>query len=123
MRRKTSMPTKATPARVMILGVGSFAHSLGATLAGAGAKISTYLTRDYGHFPPSLNGETFLREPFPSPVPLVQERKTDVVIPQSIDWATQPWAKDLVATGVGIFSPIGEAMRIERERDLAREWG
>ena len=121
MPRKTLVPKNATSARVMILGVGSFAHSLGATLAGAGAEISTYLTRDYGHFPPSLNGETFLREPFPSPVPLVAERKTDVVIPQSIDWATQSWAKDLVASGVGIFSPVGEGMRIERERDFARE--
>jgi len=105
----------------MVLGVGSFAHSLGATLAHAGARVSTYLTRDYGHFPPSLVGETFLREPFPSPVPLVREKKTDVVIPQSIDWAMQPWAKDLVASGIGIFSPVGEAMRIERERDFARE--
>jgi phosphoribosylamine-glycine ligase len=44
-----------------------------------------------------------------------------VVIPQSIDWATQAWAKDLVQSGAGIFSPTGAAMRIERERDFARE--
>ena len=105
----------------MILGVGSFAQSLGTTLADAGASVSTYLTRDYGHFPPSLVGETFLREPFPSPVPLIHERQTDIVIPQSIDWAMQPWANDLVKSGAGIFSPTGEAMRIERERDFARE--
>ena len=41
--------------------------------------------------------------------------KLIVVIPQSIDWAMQPWAKDLVASGAGISSPTGEAMRIERE--------
>jgi len=120
------MPQKSTaqknpPTRVMILGVGSFAQSLGTTLTDAGASVTTYLTRDYGHFPPSLVGETFLREPFPSPVPLIHEHKTDVVIPQSIDWAMQPWANDLVQSGVGIFSPTGEAMRIERERDFARE--
>jgi phosphoribosylamine-glycine ligase len=105
----------------MILGVGSFAHSVGATLSDAGANVSTYLTRNYGHFSPTLVGETFSRDAFPSPVPLICERRIDVVIPQSIDWAQQPWAKDLLKSGVGIFSPTGEAMRIERERDFARE--
>ena len=38
-------------------------------------------------------------------MPLLSENKIDVVIPQSIDWATQPWAEDLVNSGVGIFSP------------------
>ena len=57
----------------MILGVGSFAHSIGAALADAGAKVSTYLTRNYGHFPPSLAGPTFSRNAFPSPVPLLKK--------------------------------------------------
>ncbi len=105
----------------MILGVGSFAHSIGTALADAGAGISTYLTRNYGHFPPSLAGKTFSQDSFPSPVPLIHDRKIDVVIPQSIDWALQPWAGPLVESGVGIFSPTGEAMRIERERDFARK--
>ena len=105
----------------MILGVGSFAHSLGTALADAGANVSTYLTRDYGHFSPGLVGKTFSRANFPDPVPLLRQKKIDVVIPQSIDWAQQPWANDLIASGTGIFSPTGEAMRIERERDFARE--
>ena len=105
----------------MILGVGSFAHSLGTALADAGANVSTYLTRDYGHFSPGLVGKTFSRANFPNPVPLLRQKKIDVVIPQSIDWAQQPWANDLIASGTGIFSPTGEAMRIERERDFARE--
>jgi len=109
-----------TPA-ALILGVGSFAHSIGTALADAGADVATYLTRNYGHYSPSLVGKTFSREAFPSPLMLLRDHPTDVVIPQSIDWATQPWAADLVATGVGIFSPTGEAMRIERERDFARE--
>jgi phosphoribosylamine-glycine ligase len=125
-RAKIFMPhkiskQKSLPPNAMILGVGSFAHSIGQTLADAGANVSTYLTRNYGHFSPSLVGETFSRDAFPSPVPLIREKKIDVVIPQSIDWATQPWAKDLIKSGVGIFSPNGEAMRIERERDFARE--
>ncbi len=109
------------PAAVMILGVGSFAHSIGQTLADAGANVSTYLTRNYGHFPPTLVGKTFSQDAFASPVPLIRENKIDVVIPQSIDWALAPWADDLVKSGVGVFSPTGEAMRIERERDFARK--
>ncbi len=105
----------------MILGVGSFAHSIGSALADDGANVSTYLTRNYGHFSPTLVGKTFSRDAFPSPIPLIRENKIDVVIPQSIDWAQQSWARDLVKSGVGIFSPVGEAMRIERERDFARE--
>ncbi len=105
----------------MILGVGSFAQSLGAALADAGASVSTYLTRNYGHFPPSLVGPVFSRDAFPSPVPLIKQQGVDVVIPQSIDWALAPWAEELVKSGVGIFSPTGEAMRIERERDFARK--
>jgi phosphoribosylamine-glycine ligase len=105
----------------MILGVGSFAHSIGTVLADTGVNASTWLTRDYGHFPPSLVGKTFSREAFPSPVPLIRELNIDVVIPQSIDWALQPWAGDLRKSGAGIFSPTGEAMKLERERDFARE--
>jgi phosphoribosylamine-glycine ligase len=117
------MGRTALPAanRIMVLGVGSFAHSIGRALADAGADVATYLTRNYGHFPPSLVGTTFSRDVFPSPVPLVAQNKIDVVIPQSIDWAAQPWAVDLQKSGVGIFSPTGGAMRIERERDFAKE--
>jgi len=104
----------------MILGVGSFAHSIGSALADAGATVSTYLTRNYGHYPPTLVGKTFSRDTYPNPVPLARENNLDVFIPQSIDWAQQSWAEELRASGIGIFSPVGEAMRIERERDFAR---
>jgi len=115
------MQKQKSAASVLILGVGSFAHSIGTTLADAGAKVSTYLTRNYGHFPPSLVGPTFSRNTFPSPVPLIKKNGIKVVIPQSIDWALQPWAQDLLQSGAGIFSPTREAMRIERERDFARK--
>jgi phosphoribosylamine---glycine ligase len=120
MSRKVSVSKNATTT-AMILGVGSFAHSIGTALADAGAGVSTYLTRNYGHYSPSLAGATFLSSAYPSPLPLIRERKIEAVIPQSIDWALQPWAEDLVKSGVGIFCPTGEAMRIERERDFARE--
>jgi phosphoribosylamine-glycine ligase len=105
----------------MVLGVGSFAHSIGQTLKDAGANVATYLTRNYGHFPPSLIGPTYSRDSFPSPCPLLQQHEVDCVIPHSIDWAQAPWAEDLLRSGVPLFSPTGEAMRIERERDFARE--
>lgn len=120
MSRKTL--TRRNPGtNVLILGVGSFAHSIGQTLADAGAGVSTYLTRNYGHFPPSLVGPTFSREAFPSPVQLAKDNKVDCVIPQSIDWAQAPWAQEMLRAQIPIFSPTGEAMRIERERDFARE--
>ena len=120
-QNKTGLAASPPANRIMVLGVGSFAHSIGRALADTGADVSTYLTRNYGHFAPSLVGKTFSHETFPSPVPLLSKNKTDVAIPQSIDWAMQPWAKNMVESGVGIFSPTGEAMRIERERDFARE--
>jgi phosphoribosylamine-glycine ligase len=117
--RKSQSKTDKTP--IMVLGVGSFAHSIGQTLADAGANVSTYLTRNYGHFPPSLAGPTFSRETFPSPLPLIKKGNIQCVIPQSIDWAQAPWAGDLLKSPTPIFSPTGEAMRIERERDFARK--
>jgi phosphoribosylamine-glycine ligase len=104
----------------MAFGVGSFAHSIGQALRDAGASVSTYLTRNYGHYSPTLVGPAFSSEVFSSPCPLLRKHKIDCVIPQSIDWAKAPWARDLLQSGVSIFGATGEAMRIERERDFAR---
>ena len=108
-------------ASVLILGIGSFAQSTAQILRETGADAATYLTRDYGHYPPSLAGQTFQREQCPSPAPLIRERGIAVVIPQSIDWAQAPWCDELLATHVPIFCPTGAAMNIERERDFARK--
>ena len=116
---RSGVSKKVRPS-VLILGVGSFAHSIGQALKDEGANVSTYLTRNYGHFPPSLVGPTYSREAFPDPVPLLKERGVDVVIPQSIDWAQAPWATGLMESGARIFGPTREAMKIERERDFAR---
>src|ERR1043166_9204187 len=107
-RKKISRPRSSNA--VMILGVGSFAHSIGRTLADAGAEVSTYLTRPYGHFAPTLAGPGFSREAFPSPVALFKEHRVECVIPQSIDWAQAPWAGELLRAKMPIFSPTGEAM-------------
>jgi len=105
----------------MILGVGAFAYSTAQIFKEAGAEVATYLTRDYSHHPPSLAGPTYSRERFPSPAPLIKEQRIDLVIPMSIDWALAAWKDDLLANGAAVFCATGEAMRIERERDFARQ--
>src|SRR5262245_20834968 len=112
------MPRSAS---IFVFGVGSFAHSTSKILKDAGARIATYLTRKTANFPPSLAGPAFSAEDFPSPLPLLKQRKTDLVIPMSIDWAQAPWAAELLASRIPIFCPTGEGMRIERERDFARK--
>jgi phosphoribosylamine-glycine ligase len=105
----------------MVLGVGAFAYSTAQILKEAGAEVATYLTRDYSHYPPSVAGPAYSKDSFPSPAPLVKERGVDLLIPMSIDWALAPWKDELLASGAAIFSPTGEGMRIERERDFARQ--
>lgn len=105
---------------MLVLGVGSFAHSTATILRDNGARVATYLTRDYGHHAPSLAGPVVTREQAPSPIRLLGEFGVNLVIPMSIDWAQAPWHRELLDSGVAIFGPTGESMRIERERDFAR---
>jgi hypothetical protein len=88
MKQRRTLVTR--PVSVMVLGVGAFAYSTAQILKDAGAKVSTYLTRDYGHHPPSLAGPTYHRNQFPSPVPLLRQQGVDLVVPMSIDWAQAP---------------------------------
>jgi phosphoribosylamine--glycine ligase len=109
------------PASVLIMGVGAFAHSTGQILKDAGSRVSTYLTRSYAHYPPSLLGPVYRPDQFPSPAALVKEHSIDLVVPMSIDWAQAGWAPDLLAMDVPIFCPTRDAMKIERDRDFARQ--
>jgi phosphoribosylamine-glycine ligase len=103
------------------MGVGAFAHSTAQILKEAGANVSTYLTRPYGHYSPSLVGPIYGQEQFASPCALLKKTAVDLVVPMSIDWAQAPWQAELLSSGVPIFCPTGEAMKIERERDFARQ--
>lgn len=105
----------------MLLGVGAFAHAVMRLLKENGAKVSCYLTRNYGHYGPSLEGEVYPAFYFPSPVRFVRDKKVDLLIPMSIDWILQPWAEELLSLNIPIFSPIGGAMQLERERDFGRQ--
>jgi phosphoribosylamine--glycine ligase len=118
MRGKKTDSSKSLS--VMAFGVGSFAHSTTQILHDAGAQVATYLTRRNGNYSPSLVGPTFHFDDHPSPLPLLKQRKVDFVFPQSIDWAQQPWAAELMASKIPILCPTGEAMLLERERDFAR---
>ncbi|MBC8259652.1 MAG: phosphoribosylamine--glycine ligase [SAR324 cluster bacterium] len=107
--------------RVMVLGVGAFAHAVQTVLQECGAETACYLTRPYGHFGPKIVGQTWNSEDHPSPLPLIEKFKPDLIIPQAVAWAEQPWATDLVKQGWPIFSPVGEAMQIEISRQEASE--
>ncbi|MGH7492236.1 MAG: phosphoribosylglycinamide synthetase C domain-containing protein [bacterium] len=111
----------SAPKHVMVLGVGAFAHAMMRILKEGGAGVSCYLTRSYGHYGPSLEGEVYPASYFPSPCRFVRDKKVDVLVPMSIDWVLQPWSEELQSLGVPIFCARGEALRLERERDFARE--
>lgn len=106
---------------VLLLGVGAFAHAVMRILRENGARVSCYLTRSYGHYGPSLEGEVYPASYFPSPVRFVRDKKVDLLIPMSIDWVLQPWSEELLSLNLPIFSPFGDAMRLERERDWGRQ--
>lgn len=107
--------------RVMVFGVGAFTHGILHILRKNGAKVSTYLTRDYAHYSPSLEGKTYHPELYPDPCELVQKKGIDFIIPMSIDWHEAPWAERMLSLGMPIFSPYGEGMKLERDRDFARK--
>ncbi len=50
--RLPTLARRSRPVTAMVFGVGSFAQSITRVLSDAGARASTYLTRNYGHFPP-----------------------------------------------------------------------
>jgi phosphoribosylamine---glycine ligase len=106
--------------RVLILGVGSFAHSAAAVLQDAGAQVVTYLTRDYGHYGAESVGKTYFHRELESPIPLLRKHKINLVLPMSIDWSEKPWGKDLVESGVPFFCATGDGLNLEKERDLGR---
>ena len=113
--------------RVMVMGVGAFAHAVQSILQEDGAETACYLTRPYGHYGPSALGQTWSAEDHPSPLPLFEKFKPDLIIPQAVAWAEQPWAADLVQQGWPIFCPVNDAMRIEISRqessELCRQYG
>lgn len=120
-KRVQSSSRKPTPYNILILGVGSFAHSAATILSENGANVVTYLTRDYAHFGAQSVGKAYDHRDVPSPIPLLRKHKIDLVLPMSIDWSEKSWSSELVASRVPFLCPVGEGLNLEKERDLARE--
>lgn len=108
--------------RVLLIGVGAFTHGLAVTLQRAGAECVTWLNRDYAHYGPSQASMAFTAQHYPDPLALLEDYPCDIMIPMSIDWATQPWATTLQER-IAIFCPSGEALQIERDRAFAQQIG
>ncbi|HEV8543875.1 MAG TPA: phosphoribosylglycinamide synthetase C domain-containing protein [Verrucomicrobiae bacterium] len=104
----------------MVFGIGAFAQSTLRILGENGANVFGYLTRKYGHFAPRQEARCYDHAEHPNPLPLLRKHKVDIVLPMSIDWAEKPWARQLIDSGVAVFCPTAEALKIEKERDLAR---
>jgi len=113
--------------RVLILGVGAFAHSVLQILKDHGAEVACYLTRDYGHHGPKSVAPAWFHRDHPSLLTVLHEFQPDLIIPMGVDWRDQPWAADLLAENWPLLSPTGEALDIEVSREksaaLSREHG
>lgn len=107
--------------RVMIWGVGSFAHSMMKIFKDTGAEVGCYLTRDYGHYGPVSTGPTWTKLDAPTPIKALQEFQPDVIVPMSIAWHKEPWAEEFMRMNIPIFCPTEEAIRIEVERFYTTE--
>ena len=97
--------------RVLVLGVGAFAHAVQSILEEDGAETACYLTRPYSHYGPKIVGKTWKSEEYPSPLPIIKDFKPDLIIPQSVAWAEQTWSKEIVEKRLPIFSPITGGVR------------
>ena len=71
--------------RVLVMGVGSFAHAVQSILMEDGAETACYLTRPYSHYGPKKIGPTWTSEEYPSPIPIIEKFTPDLIIPQSVD--------------------------------------
>lgn len=109
------------PNPILVLGVGAFTQGCLKALRRSGAEVRGYLTRDYSHFGPQSEAPCKTAAEVPNPCPWIRELQPSVVIPMSIEWALKPWTEEFLSLGVPFLCATGEALRLERERDFARE--
>ncbi len=106
--------------KALVLGIGAFTQSMLRVLREAGAEVSAYLTRDYGHYGPRLEAPCISHREVPDPCSFLSASLPDLIVPQSIEWALKPWTERFLALRPPLLCPTGEALRLERERDFAR---
>lgn len=104
----------------MVFGIGAFASATMRTLHETGAELFCYLMRPYGQYGPIREGPCYDVHNYPNPCPLLRELAVDLVIPMSIDWHYQSWTEEFISMGIPVFSPVGGAMLLERDRNFAR---
>ncbi len=105
----------------MVFGVGAFTQGVLRILKEAGAEVCTYLTRDYGHYGPMLESQTFHKEYYPNPCELLQQEQIDFIVPMSLDWALEDWTEEFLALGIPILCPTGGGFHIERDRNFSQQ--
>ena len=111
---------KGQAPKAFVFGVGAFAQAMLRLLREAGAEVSGYLTRDYGHYGPRLEAPCIAHSEVPDPCTFLGDHMPDLIVPQSIEWALKPWTERFLALRPPLLCPTGEALRLERERDFAR---
>jgi phosphoribosylamine-glycine ligase len=114
------MRKKNSQYKIMVFGVGAFSQGILRVLKEAGADVSTYLTGNYAHYGPMLEGKTFHKQYYPNPCKMLKDEQIDFIIPMSIDWALQDWTEEFLRLHIPILCPTGEAYQIERERDFSQ---
>lgn len=114
------MSVPASPS-VMVLGVGAFTQGFLHILRANGATAAGYLTRSYGHYGPRLAAPCRSVDELPDPCAWIREVQPDLLVPMSIEWAIKPWTHDFLALNPPLLCATGEGLRLERERDFARE--
>jgi len=107
--------------KVMLFGVGAFTQGVLHILKEHNIEVCTYLTRDYAHYGPMLEGKTYHKEYYPDPCEILKNENIDFVIPMSIDWAKQSWTKKFLSLNIPILSPKGEAYNIEGDREFSHQ--
>jgi alanine racemase len=111
--------TKSSPF-VAALGVGAFTQGVLSALKADGARVATYLTRDYAHHGPGLVGPVFDSALEPNPCPIFRTDRPDLVLPMSIEWRRSPWADEFLTLGIPFLCPTGAGLDLELDRDFAR---
>lgn len=107
--------------RALMLGVGAFTQAMMRRLREDGASVSAYLTRDYAHYGPRSEGSCVTTEEEPNPCARIRREPPDLIVPMSIEWALKPWTQEFLDLAPPLLCPTGEGLRLERERDFARE--
>ena len=107
--------------RVLLVGVGAFTQAMMRQLREDGATVSAYLTRDYAHYGPLVEGPCITAAEEPNPCERIRRERPELIVPMSIEWALKPWTSEFLALSPPILCPTGEGLKLERERDFARE--